>query len=137
MNYAYLLGVSVLAGASAASAQQVGGWTADTIVVTGVRESYAEPQAATATRTATPIEQVPQSIQVLTRSLIDEQQLQTLTDALVNVSAAYRVSKAVEVELQVRNLGDRYYEYVWYDGAQTLHAPGDGRALYAAVTLDF
>lgn len=98
MNYAFLLGVSALAGASAASAQDVGGWTADTIVVTGVRESYAEPQAATATRTATPIEQVPQSIQVLTRSLIDEQQLKTLTDALVNVSGVERQRQRTDVE---------------------------------------
>jgi iron complex outermembrane receptor protein len=39
-----------------------------------------------------------------------------------------------------KNLTNRYYEYVWYDpdGAQaSLHSPGDGRALYTGVTLDF
>lgn len=57
--------------------------------------------------------------------------------ALVNVSAAYRVSKAVEVELQVRNLGDRYHEYVWYDGSQSLHAPGSPRSIHAMLTARF
>jgi iron complex outermembrane receptor protein len=121
MNYAFLLGVSALAGASAASAQDVGGWTADTIVVTGVRESYAEPQAATATRTATPIEQVPQSIQVLTRSLIDEQQLKTLTDALVNVSGVVPSSTAQTV-LQptlVRGFSVNYF----FDGTPSYQLP--------------
>ncbi|WP_258041329.1 hypothetical protein [Pseudomonas syringae] len=39
------------------------------------------------------------------------------------------------------NTKTQYYEYVWYDSSsgveQSLHAPGDGRAIYAGLTLDF
>ncbi len=54
--------------------------------MTGQRQTYAEPETTAATRTATPLIQVPQSVQVLTRSLIQEQDRRTLGDALVNVS---------------------------------------------------
>lgn len=57
--------------------------------------------------------------------------------ALTHVSATYRASRQVDLELQVRNLGDRYYEYVWYDGTQSLHAPGNGRSIHAMVTARF
>ena len=59
---------------------------------------------------------------------------------LLNLGAEYRVSETVSVDVQMKNVTNRYYEYVWYDpdGAQdSLHAPGDGRALYAGLTLDF
>jgi len=56
---------------------------------------------------------------------------------LFNLGASYQLTEQLAVDLQLKNLTDRYYEYVWYDGVETLHAPGDGRALYAAVTLDF
>ncbi|MGE1154565.1 TonB-dependent receptor [Pseudomonas kitaguniensis] len=59
---------------------------------------------------------------------------------LMNLGATYKVTPSVSVDLQLKNLTNRYYEYVWYDpdGARgSLHSPGDGRALYAGVTLDF
>lgn len=61
------------------------GWT-DDILVTGVRGGYAAPATDAGTRTDTPLIQVPQSIQVLTRTLIQEQDRRTLGEALVNVS---------------------------------------------------
>lgn len=61
-------------------------WTSETIVVTGKREGYAAPDTTAATRTDTPLIQVPQSVQVLTRTLIQEQDRRTLGDALANVS---------------------------------------------------
>lgn len=80
-----LLVSTVLASpAIAQDAVSTGGWTAD-IVVTASR-GYSAPDAVTATRTATAVEEVSQSIQTLTRSLIEEHDLQTLSDALVNVS---------------------------------------------------
>lgn len=60
-------------------------WTGD-IIVTGARETYTAPETNAATRTDTPLIQVPQSVQVLTRTLIQEQDRRTLGDALVNVS---------------------------------------------------
>ena len=61
-------------------------WTGQTIVVTGHRQTYAAPDSASATRTDTPLINVPQSVQVLTRKLIDEQDRRTLGEALVNIS---------------------------------------------------
>ena len=59
---------------------------------------------------------------------------------LLNLGAEYRVSETVSVDVQMKNVTNRYYEYVWYDpddAKNSLHAPGDGRALYAGLTLDF
>ena len=59
---------------------------------------------------------------------------------LMNIGASYKVSETLSVDLQLKNLTDRYYEYAWYDpdGAKdSLHSPGDGRALYAGLTVDF
>ncbi len=61
-------------------------WTSETIVVTGKRRRYAVPEASSATRTDTPLIEIPQSVQVVTRTLINEQDARTLADALVNVS---------------------------------------------------
>lgn len=61
-------------------------WRGDEIVVTGQRSAYAASDASSATRTPTPLAEIPQSIQVLTSTLIEEQDLQTLPDALANVS---------------------------------------------------
>ena len=52
----------------------------------GPVDGYRALTAVTGTRTDTPIEQIPQSIQVIPRSLIEDQQDRTLQDALDNVS---------------------------------------------------
>ena len=57
------------------------------LVVTGEEGSrYVEPNAATATRTDTPLRDIPQSIQVVPREVLEDQQVITLGDALRNVS---------------------------------------------------
>lgn len=56
---------------------------------------------------------------------------------LLNVSAAYKLTHAVSLEFQVRNLTNRYYEYVWYDGTQALHAPGAARSVFGAINVRF
>ena len=48
--------------------------------------SYQAINAISATRTDTPIKQIPQSIQAIKRSLIDDQQNITVSEALLNVS---------------------------------------------------
>ncbi len=58
---------------------------------------------------------------------------------LMNLGAVYKVTESVSVDVQLKNLTNRYYEYVWYDpdGANaSLHSPGDGRALYTGITFD-
>ncbi len=57
--------------------------------------------------------------------------------SVANVSATYRIANNLDVELQVRNLADRYYEYVWHDGTQSLHAPGSPRSVSLMVTSRF
>lgn len=56
--------------------------------------------------------------------------------ALFNASASYQVSPTLSLELQLKNLANRYYEYVWIND-QTRHAPGDGRALYLSANLKY
>lgn len=59
----------------------------ETVVVTGQRGAgYQAPVSTLGTRTPTPQEEIPQPIQVLTASLIADQDLVSLADALANVS---------------------------------------------------
>ena len=57
------------------------------VVVTGETGSrYVEPNTSTATRTDTPLRDVPQSIQVIPREVLEDQQAIELNDAIRNVS---------------------------------------------------
>jgi iron complex outermembrane receptor protein len=56
---------------------------------------------------------------------------------VVDANATFRVNDKVELGLAVRNIGDSYYEYVWWDGAQTLHSPASGRNVTGSVRLRF
>ncbi|MBW6533157.1 hypothetical protein KZ820_20630 [Sphingomonas sp. RRHST34] len=80
------LGSPAMAQTAPADDTQTPSWSGTDIVVTGTRDSYGVPGTSAATRTDTPLIQVPQSVQVLTRTLIQEQDRRTLGDALVNVS---------------------------------------------------
>ncbi|BAY91132.1 TonB-dependent receptor plug domain protein [Tolypothrix sp. PCC 7601] len=57
------------------------------LVVTGEQDQYFTPNATTATRTDTPILKIPQSIQVIPRQVLEEQQVTRLEDALKNSSS--------------------------------------------------
>ncbi|GAB3417803.1 TonB-dependent receptor [Massilia agilis] len=57
--------------------------------------------------------------------------------ALLNLSATWCVKDNFDVEVQVRNVANRYYEYVWHDGTQSLHAPGSPRSINLMVTAHF
>lgn len=57
-----------------------------TVVIKAAREGYAAADAGSATRTRTPLLEIPQSVSVLTRAVLDDQDVRTLSDALVNVS---------------------------------------------------
>ncbi len=59
---------------------------------------------------------------------------------LFNLGASWKLSEHLSMDMQLKNLANRYYEYVWYDpdGAMApLHSPGDGRAFYTGISLDF
>jgi iron complex outermembrane recepter protein len=96
MSSNYLASASVLALASVLIAPNQSlaqdsqpatpSWAVQEVVVTARHTTYSTPVAASATRTDTPLIQVPQSVQVINRTLITEQDARTLTDALANVS---------------------------------------------------
>ena len=114
---------SALASTSPALAengQPSAGWTPE-IVVTGARDSYDAPAAVSATRAATPVEKIPQSIQSLTRQLIEDQDLQNLTDALVNVSGIAPTSQAQAVLQPTLVRGFKVNYFV--DGIPTYQLP--------------
>jgi iron complex outermembrane recepter protein len=119
LSAALLLGTAITTPALAQDAPVTGGWTAD-IIVTANR-GYASSDAVTTTRTATPVEEVPQSIQTLTRDLIEEQDLQTLSDALVNVSGVVPngQEQAVLQSTLVRGFGVNTF----IDGVPTYQLP--------------
>lgn len=54
-----------------------------------------------------------------------------------DASAFYRLNERIELGLAVKNIGSDYYEYVWWDGAQTLHSPANGRNVTASVRLRY
>ncbi len=45
---------------------------------------------------------------------------------VVDFAATYDLGEHYQVGVTVKNIFDAYYEYVWWDGAQTLHSPADG-----------
>ncbi|MEH2180226.1 TonB-dependent siderophore receptor [Nostoc sp.] len=57
------------------------------LVVTGEQDSYSVTNATTATRTDTPLRDIPQSIQVVSQQVIKDQQVTRLEEALQNVSS--------------------------------------------------
>jgi iron complex outermembrane receptor protein len=57
------------------------------LVVTGEQEGYRVPNASTATRTDTPLRDVPRSIQVIPDEVLKDQSINTVTDAIRNVSS--------------------------------------------------
>jgi iron complex outermembrane recepter protein len=56
------------------------------LVVTGQQDSYRVENSTTATRTDTPLRDIPQSIQVVSQQVIEDQKAVTLGDVLRNVS---------------------------------------------------
>lgn len=57
------------------------------LVVTGEQDSgYKAPDASTATKTDTPLIEIPQAIQVIPRQVIEDQKVQRVADVLRNVS---------------------------------------------------
>jgi iron complex outermembrane recepter protein len=57
--------------------------------------------------------------------------------ALLNLDIGYQVNKWVDLQFQAKNLTDTYWEYVWNNGGTTMHSPGDGRAFYGAININY
>jgi iron complex outermembrane receptor protein len=94
--------------------QQAPSWTPAQIVITASHDKYTTSETAAATRTDTPVIEIPQSVQTLTRSLLDEQDRRTLGDALVNVSGV--VPTRSEEQLLIPPLVRGFPSEVYVDG---------------------
>lgn len=79
---AALLGAATLASAQEASSSA----TLPTVTVSGSADDYRAPETAAATRTAIPLLQTPQSVQVVPPAVIADQNALTLSEAVRNVS---------------------------------------------------
>ena len=57
---------------------------------------------------------------------------------LLNTSVNYQIDYRMSLNLQVRNLTDRYYEYVWFwsDEVGGMHTAGERRGVYLAFNYD-
>ncbi|MEH2182995.1 TonB-dependent receptor [Nostoc sp.] len=71
------------------------------LVVTGEQDGYSVPDASTATRTDTPVRDIPQSIQVVPQQILKDQQVVRASEALRNVSGVQRT-------ITFGNTNDRY-----------------------------
>ncbi|QYJ79308.1 TonB-dependent receptor [Shewanella acanthi] len=56
---------------------------------------------------------------------------------LLNLSASYALNQNADLAFEIKNLTDENYEYVWWDGSQSLHSPSEGRSLNASLSLHF
>lgn len=63
-----------------------------TVTANKIQDGYTVPKATTATRTDTPLRDIPQSIQVIPQEVIEDQQVIRLDDALRNVSGVVQNS---------------------------------------------
>lgn len=95
-------------------ASKVSSWAPERVIIKAKRANYAATETSAATRTDTPLIEVPQSVQVLTRSLIEDQDRRTLGEALVNVSGV--VPTRSEEQLLIPPLVRGFPAEVYLDG---------------------
>ncbi len=66
----------------------------------------------------------------------------TLTDKFggytaFNLGASWALTPQLQLDAQLLNAGNTRREYVWWDGAKTLHSAGEPRALNLALKVSF
>jgi iron complex outermembrane recepter protein len=94
-----------------------------TMTTAGPVRGYQALTATTATRTATPIEQIPQSIDVVPRSVIDDQQTLTISEALQNVSGVSGIPPLFPYGVAYKIRGFQAERYI--DGLSNYNDAGD------------
>jgi iron complex outermembrane receptor protein len=94
----------------------------------GPVKGYQALTATTATRTPTPLEEIPQSIQVITRPLISDQNNLTVTEALRDVSAV-QGTNALQTPAYDSTYIRGFSAEQWIDGLATYYNPGNRDAL--------
>lgn len=56
---------------------------------------------------------------------------------LTNVDVFVAAHRTLSLGVHLKNAFNGYHEYAWFDGVQTLHSPGERRALYVTSTFEF
>ncbi|MDQ4421602.1 TonB-dependent siderophore receptor [Sphingobium sp. DEHP117] len=82
MKFALLLSTALLAFPTMAAAEEAAGDDTNTILVIGKSVGYAATDSVTATKTDTPLIDVPQTISVVTRQQLDDQAQHSIADVL-------------------------------------------------------
>jgi iron complex outermembrane receptor protein len=97
-----------------------------TLTTAGPVQGYRALSAMSSTKTATPIEQIPQSIQVIPRSVIQDQGSQTVSEALRNVSNVQGANPLSIGDISLSPLKIRGFgAEQWLDGLPVPYNTGD------------
>lgn len=97
-----------------------------TVTTAGPVYGYQALSAMSSTKTATPIEQIPQSIQVVPRSVVEDQQSVTVTEALRNVSNVQGPNTRSIADTQLYPVKLRGFgAEQWLDGLPVVYNAGD------------
>ena len=99
-----------------------------TLTTAGPVDGYRALTSFSSTKTATPIERIPQNIQVVPQSLIDDQRTLSVDEALRNVSGAqgnYALSTPAFDSTTIRGFAAEQ----WLDGLAVYYNPGDRDSL--------
>ncbi len=81
------------------------------LVVTGEQDGYRVPDATAGTRTDTPLRDIPFSVKVVPRQVLEDQKVQRVTDALRNVAGvgADQSSRSAFDVYTIRGIPGRYF----------------------------
>jgi iron complex outermembrane receptor protein len=101
----------------------------------GPVQGYRALSATTATRTATPLEQIPQSINVITRSLMSDQNNLTVSDALRNVSSV-QGTNSLQTPAYNSTFIRGFSADQWIDGLTSYYNPGNRDSLINAERIE-
>ena len=99
-----------------------------TITTAGPVDGYRALTAMSSTRTATPIEQIPQSIQVVPRSVLEDQNSLTVDEALRNVSGVQATNSLQTPAFELARIRGFAAEQ-WLDGLTVYYNAGNRDAL--------
>ncbi|WP_442948853.1 AMIN domain-containing protein [Nostoc sp.] len=81
------------------------------LVVTGEQDGYRAQDASTATKTDTPLRDIPASIQVIPRQIIEDRAVTQVNQALQNVSGVNAsVYQGVSEQVNIRGFGADYFK---------------------------
>jgi len=98
------------------------------VLVIDRQDTYESDSVTSSTRTPTPLMETPQSVGVVTRRTIEDQQVRTVSDAVTNVSAVVPTSPLLTPAFDTTLIRGFAAEQM-IDGFTQLYAPGDRQSL--------